>query len=500
MRICSLNKRGLNMPLLKLMKFDRADANGQTKAERRRARRNAPLTPLEQEFLPHLLEIQETPPSPAHRKVMWSIVGLVVISIVWSCIGQIAVVATAPGKFIPDGRIKQIQPLEASTIKAIHVQEGQHVRAGDLLLELDPAISGAALQASSDKYAYNRLEQARLAAELTHAAPDYRNADPAWVALQESTRAAREAAYTAKREQARSQVEEKTHSLAAAQATLTKYRENTAISEERESSARPLVESGAISRVDYLQLKQELTSNRNDLAAQSKTVDEQRAALQEAQKRLAEVEHEHQAEVYGQLSDKVANEPGLRGDMEKSRELHELKWLKAPVDGWVQKINVTTVGGVVNPAQTLMTIVPDGMPLVVEATLSNDDIGYVKVGQPVELKVDTFPFQKYGTLKGTLVWVSPDAEEKSSASISDENGAGGNQPEKAIQNVKSVKDGYVYKVRIRAERTGFVVDGHPAPLQAGMTVQADIATDQRHVIEFFLSPIIKYLSESTTVR
>jgi hemolysin D len=215
---------------------------------------------------------------------------------------------------------------------------------------------------------------------------------------------------------------------------------------------------------------------------------------------LAEVEHEHRAEVYGQLSDKVANEPGLRGDMEKSRELHELKWLKAPVDGWVQKINVTTVGGVVNPAQTLMTIVPDGMPLVVEATLSNDDIGYVKVGQPVELKVDTFPFQKYGTLKGTLVWVSPDAEEKSSASISDENGVGGNQPEKAIQNVKSVKDGYVYKVRIRPERSGFVVDGHPAPIQAGMTVQADIATDRRRVIQFLLSPLVKYLDEAGGVR
>lgn len=501
MRTCSLSKRGRNMPLLKLLRFERGAGGGKpSEAERQRSARKAPLSPLEQEFLPHLLEIQETPPSPAHRKVMWSIIGLVAVLITWSCIGQIAVVATAPGKFIPDGRIKQIQPLEASTIKTIHVKEGQHVHAGDVLLELDPAISGAALQANSDKYAYNRLEQARLAAELTHAAPDYRNADPAWVALQESTRAAREAAYTAKRAQAQAQVEEKTHSLAAAQATLTKYRENTAISEERESSARPLVDSGTISRVDYLQLKQELTTNRNDLAAQIKTVDEQRAALQEAQKHLAEVEHDHQADVYGQLSDKVANEPALKADMEKSRELYALKWLKAPVDGWVQKINVTTVGGVVNPAQTLMTIVPDSTPLVVEAMLSNDDIGYVKVGQPVELKVDTFPFQKYGTLKGTLVWVSPDAEEKSSASVSDENGASGNQPEKAIQNVKSVKDGYVYKVRIQAKPAEFIVDGKPAQLQAGMTVQADIATDRRRVIEFLLSPVVKYLDEAATVR
>src|SRR5215831_16754455 len=124
------------------------------------------LTALEREFLPPLLEIQETPPSPLPRLVLWTIVGLMIVLIGWACIGTMSIVATAPGKFIPDGRVKEVQPLESSIVKAIHVKEGQRVRQGDLLLELDPTLSAAELQASADKYGFNELEEARLTAEL----------------------------------------------------------------------------------------------------------------------------------------------------------------------------------------------------------------------------------------------------------------------------------------------------------------------------------------------
>src|SRR5580698_7294189 len=127
------------------------------------------LTAQEREFLPPLLEIQETPPSPVKRWILWSIVGLVVALIVWATVGKISIVATAPGKFIPDGRVKEVQPLESSIVKAIHVKEGQRVHEGDLLLELDPTLSAAELAASTDRYGFNKLEQARLAAELTNA-------------------------------------------------------------------------------------------------------------------------------------------------------------------------------------------------------------------------------------------------------------------------------------------------------------------------------------------
>src|SRR5579862_5495534 len=117
------------------------------------AARSTELTALEREFLPPLLEIQETPPSPVHRQVLWSIIGRVVALIAWAVIGKISSVATAPGKFIPDGRVKEVQPLDSSNVKAIHVKEGQRVKQGDLFLELDPTLSAADLAANGTNMA-----------------------------------------------------------------------------------------------------------------------------------------------------------------------------------------------------------------------------------------------------------------------------------------------------------------------------------------------------------
>jgi hemolysin D len=163
----------------------------------------------------------------------------------------------------------------------------------------------------------------------------------------------------------------------------------------------------------------------------------------------------------------------------------------------------TLTDQVVTPAQSLVTIVPDGTPLIVEATVSNEDIGYLKIGQPVQVKVDTFPFQRYGTLKGTLVQISPDAEDKNAASRDTDTRAGAGvqaadpsrDPTNATSNV-----GYVYKVHIRIQDSIFVIDGEPRSVVSGMTVQADITTDRRRVIDFFLSPVMKYLDEGMKVR
>jgi hemolysin D len=125
----------------------------------------------------------------------------------------------------------------------------------------------------------------------------------------------------------------------------------------------------------------------------------------------------------------------------------------------------------------------------------------LKVGQPVEVKVDTFPFQKYGSLKGTLLSVSPDAEDKSAASRDPDTRAGAGASNDPSRNAaESSNAGYVYKVRIRADQSRFVVDGEVRPVQSGMTVQADITTDRRRVIEFFLSPVVKYMDEGLKVR
>ncbi len=479
------------------------------------------LTTLEREFLPHLLEIEETPPSPTQRKLLWTILALVAVAIAWAYLGKISVVSTAQGKFIPDGRVKQIQPMETSVVKAIHVKEGQHVAKGQLLVELDPTINAAELDNNARQLEINRLDQLRLQAELGNAArvppslpvsgsmnraqpdesgsssprPQTASSDPNLLALEENLRRSRLSAYQAKLEQAKASVAEKQSALAATLATERKYEEVTTLAKEREEKARPLLDTGAISRIDYLQLKQELVSNQNDLASQHKLVEQARHAETEAKHQLNEVQHSRNADIYTNLAQKVYDASGLTGSVEKAQLLYALKWLRSPVDGLIQRIDISTVGGVVTPAQNLVTIVPDGTPLIVEATLSNEDVGYVKVGQDVEIKVDTFPFQKYGTLKGKLVWVSPDADENGPADPANQNANGKPSPDP-----KANRSSYTYKVHVKPEQTTFVVDGKEKPIQAGMTVQADVSTDRRRIIEFFLAPVIKYLDEGLTVR
>src|SRR5262249_251244 len=149
-------------------------------------------------------------------------------------------------------------------------------------------------------------------------------------------------------------------------------------------------------------------------------------------------------ELFSALDEKATSAPSLRGELERSKRLHDLKWLRSPASGVVQKVGVTTVGQVVTPAQGLVTIVPDGTPLVVEASLSNQDIGYVHVGQSVQIKVDTFPFQRYGTLSGTLEWISADAEEHSADSMDLDTRSG--KPNSAGNSFAARSNaGYVYK-------------------------------------------------------
>jgi hemolysin D len=252
---------------------------------------DAALSALEREFLPALLEIEETPPSPAQRQLLWILVTLVLCALVWSWFGKVAIVSTAPGKFIPDGRVKQLQPLEAAIVREIHVQDGQHVQKGELLLELDPTINRTEVEADAAKYQFNRLEQTRLGAELSNSKiPKTLTPDgAAWRRLEEQTLKARAQAYAAKLAAAKATVIEKEQALAAAQATLQKYQETTAIAEERESSARPLVDSGALSRLDYLQLKQAFEESGNDLAAQRETVKQAKAAQDEAEQSVEQV-------------------------------------------------------------------------------------------------------------------------------------------------------------------------------------------------------------------
>ena len=437
---------------------------------------------LEYEFLPPSLEIEETPPSPIRRVLIWVIFILVIIAFTWSYFGKVDEVAVARGKVIPDGRVKVIQPMETGVIRAIHVQEGQMVKEGELLIELDPTIKQADVESSAKALSMHAADKERLIAELNGETTGGRqwaignkNKAKGINEFQKKLKDARESEYKSKEEALRLVIAQKDNALQASEAILNKLEKTSAILIEQEAAYRKLYEKDFIARADLLEKQKEFHTIVNEFEAQKKIVKQAIDSLEEAKKNLETLKKEREKALLTDIVEKEKNIIAIEGEAIKAKKRYELEKLCSPVSGTVHGIASYTIGGVVTPAQPIVTIVPDGTPLVVEAMALNKDIGFLKEGQKAEVKLDTFPFQKYGTIKGKVVSISPDAFE-------DE------------------KMGPVYKIKVEMERLYIAVDGKKVPVSPGMAVSVEVKTNKRRIIEFFLSPIVKYADESLTLR
>lgn len=433
---------------------------------------------FEYEFLPPAIEIEETPPSPIRRLLIWMILAMTILAFVWSYLGKVDEVAVARGKVIPDGRVKVIQPLETGVIKAIHVQEGQMVKKGQLLIELDPTILQADAASSARSLSIHRMDKVRLWGELNGgdiAASKVPQGSAEILQLQKKLKEAREAEYAAKEYALGFVIDQRENTLHVAESQLIKLEKTTAIAREQEASARTLYEQGYLSKTDLLNRQKELYSLEQEMEAQKSVTEQAKNGIEEARKNLDALKKEREKSIF---SDIVASEKfiaAIEGDVIKANKRSELERLYSPVDGIVHSLASYTIGGVVTSAQPLVAVVPKGTPLIVEAMLLNNDIGFVKAGQEAEIKFDTFPFQKYGTMKGRVVWLSPDA-------------------------VDDDKLGPVYKMKVEMERLGIEVNGRETLIVPGMTLSVEVKTGKRRIIEFFLSPVVKYSKESLTLR
>ena len=437
---------------------------------------------LEYEFLPPALEIETTPPSPVRRALIWLIFLLTISAFIWSYFGKVDEVAVARGKVIPDGRVKVIQPMETGVIKAIHVQEGHLVKEGQLLIELDPTIKQADVESSSKALSIHAADKERLIAELNGETTGGRqwaignkNKAKGINEFQKKLKDARESEYKSKEEALRLVIAQKDNALQASEAILNKLEKTSAILIEQEAAYRKLYEKDFIARADLLEKQKEFHTIVNEFEAQKKIVKQAIDSLEEAKKNLETLKKEREKALLTDIVEKEKNIIAIEGEAIKAKKRYELEKLCSPVSGTVHGIASYTIGGVVTPAQPIVTIVPDGTPLVVEAMALNKDIGFLKEGQKAEVKLDTFPFQKYGTIKGKVVSISPDAFE-------DE------------------KMGPVYKIKVAMEKIYINVDGKNVPVSPGMAVSVEVKTNKRRIIEFFLSPIVKYADESLTLR
>lgn len=435
----------------------------------------------EHEFLPAALEIVEKPASPGLRILMLLLCGLFALALAWSIIGRVDVVAVASGRTLPAANVKLIQSMEIAVVRAIHVRNGQRVRSGQLLIELDPTAAGADESQAAQGLQSARVAKARNNALLAHLqgrpaafiAPPGTAADV--TATQNELVRSKVAEYEAQRAallQRRAQHEAELRGASTQVATL---RQTLPLVDQQLAARRELTERGHFPRLRLLEYEQARIEHVQNISVQQSAADRARASIANIEADITTLREHFAAEAAMDLSG-AETDAGVRHDeLEKSARRRELQHLRAPVDGIVQQLAIHTVGGVVQPAQVLLVVVPAESDIEVEARVINKDIGFVREGQRVRVKLEAFPFTDYGLIEGTVQTISRDA-------LEDE------------------RLGLVYSARIRLDRSYIQLGPRRQAIGPGLAVQAEIRTGRRRIIQYLLSPISRRIDEAGRER
>ena len=466
------------------------------------ARQSGARDPADTEFLPAALEIVETPPSPVGRAVGATVIVLFVAALAWACIGRIDIIATAPGRIVASGGTKLVQPFETGIVKAIHVQDGQRVAAGDLLVELDSTISVAERTHLRDDLIAVRVDVARLRAALSESDDPLRSFDPPKEANATLLETQRQLLVTQIGEQnakllaldrQRAQREAERATVAA---TIDKLETTIPYIQQRVDIRKSLSDKELGSKLVYLETIQQLHESRYELIVQRKRYEEASAALASMIEKRAEAVAEYRRTRATELAEAERKAVGLREDLVKAEQKANLQTLVAPVDGEVQQLAIHTIGGVVTPAQALMTIVPRSSRLEIEASVRNRDIGFVSEGARAEIKIDTFNFTRYGLRHGKVLSVSRDAI------MRDRPQDKANDQARGSSHASSEPSGQelIYSARVSIDKTQIQVDDNVVNLTPGMAVTVEISTGSRTVISYLLSPLARYAHESLRER
>jgi hemolysin D len=453
-------------------------------------------------FLPAALEIVETPPSPVGRATAATIALVFCVALLWAWWGTIDIVASATGKVLPGDGTKVLQPFETGVVRSIRVQDGQAVKVGDVLIELDPTVNAAERDHLRNDLLAERLNITRLRAALADsddpaaAFMPPAGADPELVATQRQLLLNQVTEHRAKiaallRQQAQKEAEQATTS-----ATIHKLETIIPVIQSRVDIRKTLVEKELGSKLSYFEVLQLLVEQQEEFNVQNSHLHETEAAIATIRETRGQAAAEYRHALSDELAKSEQKANGLGQDLIKAEQRTRLQQLTAPVDGVVQQLAIHTVGGVVTPAQSLLVVVPSDSPLEIEAMVSNHDIGFVHAGQQAEIKIDTFNFTRYGLLHGQVLSVSQDAV------IRDRQQGRSSDRSLGTQNETSEPKGQElnYSARISLDRAQMQIDDRVVNLSPGMAVTAEIRTGSRTVLSYLLSPLLRYRQEALRER
>jgi hemolysin D len=495
----------------------------------------------DREFLPAALEILETPPPPLPIALMATIAAFALAALVWSFFGRLDVHATAPGKIETVGYAKVIEPLDPGKVAAIHVHRGQTVRTGDLLLELDPAEADADALSAQDalnaslaeiarrRYAITAVRTAESEVQSAQDRLDARSKDDAapgadsgsveslagqaeskivWdAALPEQFQLREEAVLRADLGQLSDALKALDRQMAEKLATQKRLNMSIAFQNklmetlnQRVLTRQQAIDLNVGTKIDLYNAKEELEKDESALASDQGQLIETDAAIRSVRSEKAKTVSQFIADNENKLADAARKADEARQALAKANARLARTRLYAPTDGVVQQLAVTTVGQVVTTGQQLIVLTPIGGKLQVEALVANLDIGFIKPGQDAVIKIDAFPFTRFGALRGKVVDIASAAisEQDAKRALANATATANAAPEQP--SAPGQPESFVFPVTVSLDETAMKIDNATIPLTPGMTVTVEIRTDSRRVIDYLLSPLAKIGSEALRER
>lgn len=462
-----------------------------------------------QEFLPAALEILETPLSPIRVAFLWFLCAIPTVALIWAILGFIDIHAVAPGRIQPKGYSKVIQTFDAGRVEQILVEDGQQVRKDALLATLDDREAASDLGRITTDIADTKAEivRRRMAIEAVRrgdlslgAVPQHKDVSEAVMMREWRTGEADLAQINAQLASLQAQKQERERNADRLRATMKAREQLKTVQTERTSMREYLIGVNAGSRASLLDALQDAKRTELEQAADLGLLQEVESAKATIEQKLSETRTAFLTEQYGKINEAERRLPALELEAVKASTRLERTRIISPIDGTVQQLALTTIGQSVSAGQPLMVIVPEDAGIEIVAFLANKDIGFVFEGQKVRVKIEAFPYTRYGVIEGTVQRIPRDAlDDRDMPAMMDVTAL--QKLQNAVgQPVKPKFGNLIYPVIITPDRTNIEVYGRDVRLSPGMAVTAEIQTGRRRLIEYFLSPFQEAGSEAVRER
>lgn len=437
-------------------------------------RRRQPRDVEETAFLPAALEVIERPVSPTGRLTTWVLLGGLILTLAWMAIGRIDIVATAQGKVIPADNVKLVQPAAAGVVRRILVQDGQRVRRGQPLVELDPTQTAADSAQAGEALDAAKLDVARARAVLagldgrgvSFVAPG--GIDAATAERHRALAVARYQQLVADQGMQAADARAAQAAVGEARRQAAKLAETLPLLDQQIAANETLLAKGYVSKLKVIEMRRTRMAAARDRDIALQTAARANAQAAGAGGGVARSRAAARATVLEELVKAEAEVALRREAFVKSRQASGLATLTAPVSGTVAQLAIHTEGGVVEAAKPIMLIVPSGGGLAIEAQVLSRDAGFVRPGMAVAVKLDAFPFNRHGSVPGRVVRIGSDA-------------------------VEDERLGLVYTARVALGPTDL-------PLRPGMGATVDVKTGRRSILATLLSPIDQATREAFRER